>query len=160
MKGPYYAAIVLFGFVQVSAAAPSGPREQAAAIFSAIKTALEKKKEDAFRHHWDPSGYKDNLVGGSGLSGQAVFQQGSRKGWFLKPELNSLRAIYRNPGSPMIVRCDIWSRAKRKKVDRVFAVLVQTREKHARRVLLGAGEKEKEVLALAHRWVKGNKLKP
>ncbi len=124
-------------------------------VFKEMEKALKKGDERAFKKRWTPRAYQKNLVGGSGLSGRAVFGQGSTESWFLKPNFKTLAGVTR--GEPWIVRCAVWSWKRQKALDEVWAVFA-THDKVLK--LLGAGEKKAEVFALARRWVKKQPLEP
>lgn len=124
-------------------------------LFEALKQATAKGDEGAFKTGWHPAGWAENVVGGSGLAGEAVFRQGSRKGWYLRADAASVRAAGRQ--DVVIVRCDVWSTKKEKAVDEVFVVVVRHDE---RVVALGGGEDRDEVEALAGRFIAGGALAP
>ena len=126
-------------------------------LFDAQEAALRGADEPAYRAGWDPRGYADNLVGGSGIAGRRVFGQGTHKGWFFKPDLR--RLIQAERGGPWIVSCDVWSWKKSRTVDHVWAVLLWHAESKAWRIL-GAGEKRAQVEALARRQKAGQPLAP
>jgi hypothetical protein len=123
--------------------------------FAAMDKALTIKNAKLFAKQWHPAGYTKNLVGGSGLPGRAVFRQGSRKGWFMKPNFAKLRGLPMRRGGPWIVPCDIWSRKRGRPVDKVWALLIYHNK---RSVVLGAGEKLAQVEALGKRWVEKKPL--
>lgn len=124
-------------------------------VFERLDKALADKDEAAFKANWHSAGWEKNLVGGSGIAGRKVFSQGSRKGWFLKPDMAKLT----NPGrsGPFVIPCDIWSRDKNKAVDKVWAVVAH--EGKAPKIL-GAGEDFDEVMALARRFQDKEPLEP
>jgi hypothetical protein len=123
--------------------------------FDALEKALRDGDEPAFERGWFPEGYRQNLVGGSGLPGRRVFKQGHRKGWVLRPDLSRLEGTGR--GAPWIVPCDVWSHVKNRSVDHVDAALIWH---DGRWVILGAGEKRAQVLALARRYLEKKPLAP
>ena len=129
-------------------------------VFDALEKAVRASAEADFEKHWHPAGYATNLVGGSGLPGKRVFEQGSRKGWFLKPDLDKLQALPGRLGGPWIVRCDVWSWKKERAVDEIHALLVHMRGKTRKMVMLGGGERLEEVIALGRRWVDKKPLAP
>ena len=124
-------------------------------IFADMEKALKAGDEDAFKKRWVPLAYEKNLVGSSGLSGKSTFEQGSRKGWFLKPDMQTLGGVSR--GEPWIVRCDIWSWKKNKAVDAVWVVFATHRKVSK---LIGSGENKKQVEDLARRWLHSKPLEP
>jgi hypothetical protein len=125
--------------------------------FKAMKQALAKKDAKTFAKQWHPKGYAKNLVGGSGLAGRSVYRQGSRKGWYLEPDFSKLRGVPGRRGGPWIVPCKVWSPRRNRAVDMIWALMVY----HAKRsVVLGGGEKLKEVEALGVRWVAKKPLAP
>lgn len=128
---------------------------QLTAVFTDMKKGLEEKNEALFQSRWHDEGYKKNLVGGSGLTGKAVFKQGSRKGWYLKPELDKRKAL--GEGKVFIVPCQIWSTKKDRAVDKVWAAVIKGDKGWK---ILGAGEKTAEVEALVERFLKGEPLAP
>ncbi|MEO8705474.1 MAG: hypothetical protein ABI867_35915 [Kofleriaceae bacterium] len=118
------------------------------APFAAMEKALRASDEPGFKARWYPDGYTKNLIGGSGISGASVYAQGSRKSWYLKPDLAKLTVLA--GGAVAIVGCDIWSWDKERAVDHVDAVIVKIGNEY---VMLGGGEKRAEVDALAKRWI-------
>lgn len=129
-------------------------------LFAQMEQGLREQKEELFKAQWHPEGYSQNLVGGSGIPGRAVYRQGSRKGWFLKPDLDKLQALPGRLGGPWIVRCDVWSWKKERAVDEIHALLVHMRGKTRKMVMLGGGERLDEVIALGRRWVDKKPLAP
>jgi hypothetical protein len=124
-------------------------------LFQRLEKAIRDAQEPPFKQGWHPDGYAKNLVGGSGLPGASVFRQGSRKQWYLRPDLKALRTTGR--GAPYLVPCDIWSWKQNRRVDHVWAALIW----HGKAwVILGAGEKLEEVEALARRYQEKKPLAP
>jgi hypothetical protein len=124
----------------------AGPNaKQIASSFEQLRVSLEKKDKTLFLKYWHPRGFKKNLVGSSGLPGVGVFKQGSRKGWYLKPKMSTLKARGTHGA---IVFCAIWSTRRKRAVDGVHAYVVW----HNKRwVVLAAGESKKQVEALIKR---------
>lgn len=125
--------------------------------FDAMERALKAGEEAPFKAQWDPRGYDENLVGGSGLAGRAVFRQGTRKRWYLKPELAKLRSVPRHHGAPWIVPCEVWSRPKQRAVDAIFTLVIWNNKSWQ---ILGGGERLEEVEALGQRYVAKKPLAP
>ncbi len=125
-------------------------------IFTAMKAALKAKKEAPFKAVWHAEGYQKNLVGGSGIAGRNVFAQGSRKGWYIKPDMKSLRSIPGQMGAPWLIKCDIWSVKKKKAVDQIWALLIYKKGW----LMLGGGEKRAQVEALGKRYMSKKPLAP
>ena len=125
------------------------------APFTAMEKALRDNDEAAFKARWRLDGFQTNLVGGSGLAGNEVFEQGSRKKWFLKPDLGTA-AILEN-GAALIVPCEIWAWEKGRAVDKVHLLLVRENDGY---LALGGGEKREQVEALAARFLKKAPLEP
>jgi hypothetical protein len=125
------------------------------AVFDGLEKALKEKDEASFKARWQPDGFERNLVGGSGLTGQAVFGQGSRKKWFPKPDLAQAKVL--GDGEAAIVPCGIWAWEKEKAVDKVAFLLVRGKDGW---LVLGGGEKRALVEALASRWLKKEPLDP
>lgn len=156
-------ALALAGALLMTTAAALGAAPTAsdpdtagiAAVFTRGDAALAAGDEAAYRATWLAASWSDNLVGGSGLPGQAVFSQGHRKGWFLKPDMDAMTGTER--GAPWIVPCDIWSREGAKAVDHVFAAVIWDQGAW---IILGAGEDKAEVQALAARWLAKAPLAP
>jgi hypothetical protein len=126
-----------------------------ARLFQRLESAIRDAREAEFKKGWHPEGYAKNLVGGSGLPGQSVFKQGSRKQWYLKPDLKALKTTGR--GAPYLVSCEIWSWKQSKAVDHVWAALIWYGKAW---VILGAGEKLAQVEALARRYQEKKPLAP
>lgn len=125
------------------------------ALFENMKKGIEGKDEALFKAQWHAEGYAKNLVGASGLEGADVFSQGSRKKWYLKPDL--AKAVALGEGAASIVPCDVWAWEKAKAVDQVHILAVKTEPGWR---VLGGGEKAEEVRALAERWLKKEPLPP
>jgi hypothetical protein len=147
--------------VVLAVAAPSAvsskpdPKAAVRALFGAMEQAFRRGDEAAFKKTWVPAGYEENLVGGSGIPGKSVFRQGSRKSWYLKPDLDKLRTLDARKGVH-VVYCAVWSWKQEKAVDAVHALLVTKGSLQ----MLGGGEREAEVLALGERFLKGQPLPP
>jgi hypothetical protein len=124
------------------------------AVFENMKKAIEGKDEALFKAQWHAEGFEKNLVGGSGLAGNEVFAQGSRKKWYLKPDLAKAVAVAETAS---IVPCDVWAWEKAKAVDQVHLLVVKP---DAAWIVLGGGEKAEQVRALAARWLKKEPLPP
>ncbi|HYF01639.1 MAG TPA: hypothetical protein VEJ18_22145 [Planctomycetota bacterium] len=124
-------------------------------VFDAMEKALRGGDEAAFKARWSPEGYEKNLAGKSGLAGKAVFAQGTRKKWFLKPGLAKTRTL--GEGAAFIVPCEVWGWEKERAVDQVEILLVP---EGGRLLVLGGGEKGAEVQALADRFLKKEPLAP
>jgi hypothetical protein len=124
-------------------------------LFADLEKGLRAAREPLFKSGWLPESYTANLVGGSGLPGSAVYRQGTRKKWYLKPDLDALQTTGR--GAPFIVPCDIWAWEKGKALDRVHAALIYNGKTW---IILGAGEKLAQVQALARRWQEKKPLAP
>ncbi len=125
-------------------------------VFTGMKQALAASKEAPFKALWHPEGYKKNLVGGSGLAGRQVFRQGSKKGWYLKPDMESIRSVPGSMGAPWLIKCDIWSVKKGKAVDQIWALLIYRKAW----LMLGGGEKRAQVEALGQRYAARKPLAP
>lgn len=123
--------------------------------FDAMEKAIKDKDEAAFKARWTPDGFEKNFVGGSGLAGKAVFGQGSRKKWFLKPDLGQAKVL--EEGAAVIVPCQVWAWEKEKAVDKVDLLLIREKDAY---VVLGGGEKRDQVDALASRFLKKEPLDP
>ena len=65
-------------------------RRKVQALFEAQEKALRAGDEAACKALWHAEGWAKNLVGGSGLAGNEVFAQGSRKKWFPRPRLDTV----------------------------------------------------------------------
>jgi hypothetical protein len=124
-----------------------------AAIFQAMEKGIREKDEASFKGPWRDDAWEKNLVGRSGLAGKEVLAQGTRKKWFLKPDLT--RTVTLGEGAVVLVPCDVWAWEKEKAVDKVDILLVK--EKDAWKIL-GGGEKRAQVEALANRWIKKEPL--
>jgi hypothetical protein len=126
-----------------------------ARVFAALEKAHRANDAAAFAARWHPEGFRKNLVGGSGTTGESAFRQGARKHWFLRPDLDKLAGGGR--GGPWLVPCDVWSWDKEQAVDHVDALLVWH---DGQWLVLGAGEKRAEVEALGRRWADKEPLEP
>jgi hypothetical protein len=123
------------------------------AVFDDLEKGLKSPDEALFKGRWHAEGYEKNLCGGSGLAGSAVFGQGSRKKWFLKPDF--AQTVSLGEGAALIVPCQVWAWEKEKAVDKVDMLLVKETDGWK---LLGGGEKRVQVEALANRWLKKEPL--
>jgi len=126
-----------------------------AAPFEAMEKAIKDKDEAAFKARWHAAGFEKNLVGGSGLAGKEVFEQGSRKKWFMKPDLAQAKLL--GDGAAVIVPCQIWAWEKGRAVDKIDLLVVKDKDSY---VVLGGGEKRAQVDALATRWLNKEPLDP
>jgi hypothetical protein len=145
---------LLIALLGVAVMQESDARQKAlAAPFETMEKAIRDKDADAFKARWHAFGYEKNLVGGSGLAGKEVFDQGSRKKWFLKADLSKAKVL--GEGAAVIVPCEVWAWEKGKAVDKVDLLLVQDKDAY---VVLGGGEKREQVEALATRWLKKEPL--
>lgn len=115
-------------------------------IFKKMATALRNQDEPLFQSQWRSDGYNNNLVGSSGLSGQQLFVQGSRKGWYLKPRL--AEAV--DHAGAAIIPCDVWSDEQKRAVDEVYAAVVVENKQW---LLLGAGEELAQVEAMVAHYL-------
>lgn len=132
---------------------PDATQKALAAPFETMEKAIKDKDESAFKSRWHAVGFEKNLVGGSGLAGKEVFEQGSRKKWFMKPDLAKAKVL--GDGAAVIVPCEIWAWEKGRAVDKVDLVCVKEKDGY---VVLGGGEKRDQVEALASRWLKKEPL--
>ena len=121
-------------------------------VFERMEKAIKANNEALFKAQWHPQGYDANLVGDSGLSGASVFEQATRKHWFIKPHLNK-RRDYKD-GTVYLFPCDVWKWWDSRRVDSVHAAVIL---KSRRWVVLGAGEELEEVEALVQRFLKPSK---
>lgn len=115
-------------------------------LFDSLKQAIGNKSEAQFKSKWDAGGYRRNLVGGSGLSGKEVFEQATRKLWYLRPDMESLIQSTTERGKAFIVRADVCLFKEDKIFDKLWTVVVETRK--GKCVMLGAGKKIEAVKAL------------
>jgi hypothetical protein len=118
-------------------------------VFADLENGIRKADEDLFKKHWTAEGYNQNLVGKSGLSGARVFEQGSRKKWFLKPDYSKTV----KQGNVEIYQCEVYAWEKSKAVDEIF-LAISTKDGK----VLGGGEDLSEVKNLADRFNSGDSL--
>jgi hypothetical protein len=123
------------------------------AVFDDLEKGIKAKDEALFKARWHADGYEKNLCGGSGLAGKGVFGQGSRKKWFLKPDLAKARIV--EGGAVVVVFCEVFAWEKEKAVDKVDMILVKDKESY---LVLGGGEKRDDVDGLVSRWLKKEPL--
>lgn len=121
-------------------------------IFADMEKGIREKDESLFKKHWHAEGYTENLVGGSGLAGERVFEQGSRKKWFLKPDLGKTEKV----GKVTIVPAEVYAWERDKKVDEVHLAIIE--EDDGSLKILGGGEDLDEVKNLAERFNEGKSL--
>lgn len=114
-----------------------------------MATALKQKDETLFAAQWREDGYGRNLVGGSGVSGQELFNEGSRKGWFLKPDPAALRDAH---GDSALIPCQVCAFATNRVVDEVYTAVVRQDDQW---MALGVGEAREQVEALLVRYAAG-----
>lgn len=122
-------------------------------VFADLENGIRKTDEDLFKKHWTAEGYNQNLVGKSGLSGARIYEQGSRKKWFLKPDYS--KTI--KQGNVEIFFCEVYAWEKSKAVDEMYLAIADT---NGNPKVLGGGEDLSEVRALADRFNAGNSLSP
>ena len=123
------------------------------ALFEELEKGIRENDPALFKSRWHAEGFEKNLCGGSGLAGKEVFAQGTRKKWFLKPDLANARPAAE--GAVVIVTCQVWAWEKGKAVDKVELVLIQEKDGY---LVLGGGEKRDDVDALVSRWIKKEPL--
>jgi hypothetical protein len=154
----YAAAVLSIALVIPSSASANQPDTASMKrVFTQMQTALKKKNEALFKAQWLTLSYEKNLVGGSGLAGKKVFKQGSRKGWYIKPQMAKLRSIPGQRGAPWVIPSLIWSDKKSRALDKVFVILIY---KDKRWKVLGSGEKLAQVEALGQRHLSKKPLPP
>lgn len=128
-------------------------------LFSDLKKAIEKKDQAQFKRQWDAAGYKKNLVGGSGWSGDELFKQTTKESRYLWPgkispviaeasrsARNATPMTYQDPAC--VVQTKVRSFKDDKILDEVFTAVVPRGERF---VVLGVGKKMEEVKALVDR---------
>ncbi len=118
-------------------------------VFVDMENGIRKNDEELFKKHWTPAGYNSNLVGKSGLQGYRVFEQGSSKKWFLKPDYSQTIT----QGKIEIYQCEVYAWEKSRAVDEIFLAVSAEDEK-----VLGGGEDLDEVKKLAERFNAGEPL--
>jgi hypothetical protein len=116
-------------------------------IFADLENGIRDQNEDLFRKHWYGEGYDENLVGGSGLTGKRIYQQGTRKKWFLRANFDKAETL----GKVEIVATDIYAWERDKTVDEIHLAVADGK-------ILGGGEDLVEVKLLAERFNSGQKL--
>ena len=120
-------------------------------VFADLENGIRKTDEELFKKHWTTEGYNKNLGGDSGMSGSRVYEQGSRKKWFLKPDYSTTI----KQGNVEIYQCEVYAWEQSRKVDEIFLVVSAEDQK-----VLGAGENLEEVKKLAERFNAGESLGP
>ena len=123
----------------------------------AQQQALLAKDRVVFKALWHAEGYQKNLVGPSGLSGESVFDQATRKGWYPRVVPAKLQQDGRN--GLYILAVEIYS-PREKRVLGTGWLLPVYLDTEKRWVILGGGEKLDEVIALARRWQAKQPLTP
>ena len=147
-------ALLIGAFGSFATLAQDDARQKALqAVFDDLEKGIKSKEEAPFKARWHAEGYEKNLCGGSGVAGKGVFGQGSRKKWFLKPNLAKAKIV--EDGAVIVVSCDVWAWEKEKAVDKVDMVLVKDKETY---LVLGGGEKSDDVDGLVSRWSKKEPL--
>jgi hypothetical protein len=142
------------GISLFASAAQDDPKQKALkAVFDDLEKGIKEKDEALFKARWHGEGYEKNLCGGSGLAGKAVFSQGARKKWFLKPDLAGARAA--GEDAVAIVACEVFGWEKGRAVDKVEIILVKEKDGF---IVLGGGEKRDDVEGLVSRWLKKEPL--
>ena len=130
------------------------PKQKAQqAVFDDLEKGIKENDAALFKGRWHADGFEKNLCGGSGLAGNEVFAQGTRKKWFPKPDLTTARVAAE--GAVVIVACQIWAWEKGKAVDKVELILVKDKDTY---FVLGGGEKRADVDGLVSRWIKKEPL--
>lgn len=145
---------VLAAFSCFAAPAQDDAKQKAMqAVFEELGKGIRENDAALFKGRWHAEGFEKNLCGGSGLAGKEVFAQGTRKKWFLKPDLANARVAAE--GAVVIVACQVWAWEKGKAVDKVELVLIQEKDGY---LVLGGGEKRDDVDGLVSRWIKKEPL--
>lgn len=139
-------------------AAPAAPAADAAALapIAEMRAAVEDRDIARYQAAWLPKGWSSNLVGGSGLSGEAAAGQAKADGWVFRADPATLAR--HTEADVWVVRCDVVTLEEAGKVlDSVFAAIARH---DGRYVVYGAGEDLEQVTALAGRIAAGGKLAP
>lgn len=121
-------------------------------LFKTLSQALKTNSEGDFRALWHPESYTRNLVGGSGLSGDAVFTQAANGRWTLIPELGDVESL--EQPTAYLLGCYIKNQEnpEHEAEDYVYALIGQ--DSLTKNLwLLGIGENREEVLGL---WTRLN----
>lgn len=98
-------------------------------IFLQMEKAMESGDEDAFRSLWYMDGYNANPTGRKGYSGKMAFDQGSRDGWYIKPDFKAilkdgLTEVIKSH-DVVIIPSHIWSMKKHEAIRDVHIALVR-----------------------------------
>ncbi len=120
-------------------------------MFARMEAATISKDLTSFAREWHPEGLGTDLAG-EGVSGQNMYGQGSRKGWFLRPTAIVPMAA----DGPWLVTCLVWSWKKDRAVDEVTALVARYR---GRWVTVATVERNlKELRALGRRYTESGLL--
>jgi hypothetical protein len=116
-------------------------------IFADMEKGIKNQDENLFKKHWLNEDYEENLVGGSGLAGHRVYEQGSRKKWFLRADFAGAETF----GRVEIVPAAIYAWERDKTVDEIHLAIGDGK-------VIGGGEDINEVRSLAERFNSGENL--
>ena len=123
-----------------------------ASRFDAMREAMVSSDEALFKAQWHAQGYEANLAGGSGLPGEGVFRQGSTERWVLEPDLKSAKNPSMN-ADVWVITCVVRSLAEGGPSGTVWILVADGK-------VLGGGEVQDDVQALAYRWANKVPLAP
>lgn len=125
-------------------------------VFDRMELGIKTRDEDLFKAQWHPTGYKSNLVGGSGIEGASIFHQGSREGWYIKPRTDEVRG--HGSQNSYIITCDVTSWKSGEIDEEVYAGVIRYEDRWA--VLgIGVGDRS-DVSALVYRYRPGEPIQP
>jgi formylglycine-generating enzyme required for sulfatase activity len=124
-------------------------------VFDRMELGLKTADESLFKAQWHPTGYELNLAGGSGIEGADIFRQGSREGWYIRPDPNEVRG--RGSQDAYVSRCDVVSWKSGSIDDVVYAGVIRFKGRWA---VLAIGEDKSEISELVNRARSGEPIKP
>lgn len=122
-------------------------------IFSHMEIALHNEDEKMFKALWHEDCYIANPSGSKGYSGKMVFEQGTKNGWYLKPNfksilLNGLTEVIKSD-DVVILPSYVWSVDKHKALKDIYCALVRHNEEW---FIIGVSEISKDLEVIVDRF--------
>lgn len=115
-------------------------------IFIQIEQSLLNKDKAAFKALWFSDGWHSNPTGKSGYSGEMAFEQGTTKGWFIKPDFKKILITGLSEvileKDVVIIPSHVWSFENHKAIRDIYTSLVNNGTNW---LILGLSENSKDL---------------
>lgn len=122
-------------------------------LYSLMEKAMVNKDKAAFKALWHIDGFFSNPTGKSGYSGEMAYKDGTRYGWYIKPDFKKLL----QHGLDDVVKGDdvvilpshIWSYDKHKAIRDIYTAVVRQGDHW---LVLGLSNDSHELQAMVDRF--------